>query len=87
MDVIFEHINFHMLTIRLSDIKDDLMVISVSNLIKGKVNGIQQEYSVELHMSCLCLSNIFLDRNWRWLVGRKVLRCWSESKPQCSRES
>ena len=40
MDVIVEHINFHMLTIRLGDIKDDLMVISVSSLIKGKVNGI-----------------------------------------------
>ena len=68
MDVIVEHINFHMLTIRLSDIKDDLMVISVSNLIKGKVNRIQQEYSVEL---CLVYQIFFsIGAGDGWLAGK-----------------
>ena len=68
MDVIVEHINFHMLTIRLSDIKDDLMVISVSNLIKGKVNRIQQEYSVEL---CLVYQIFFsIEAGDGWLAGK-----------------
>ena len=70
MDVIVEHINFHMLTIRLSDIKDDLMVISVSNLIKGKVNGIQQEYSVELCLVYVYQIFFSIRAGDGWLAGK-----------------
>ena len=77
--------------IMLSDIRDDLLVTSamsvyVSNPIEGKWNPVVifSWVVVLLVTSCLCLSNIFLDQSWRWLVGRAVLRCWSESKPKCS---